>query len=249
MVAVANLDLRGDRESGTRATSSSLVRTVISLRAVDLDHTRVLAADRHLVAVLVDAAHELGALGDLPARRQTMTACFERHRVRRVEHVARQHLDLERTVLAADDLDVTVDLADQRLALGDARLEQLLDAGQTLGDVRTTGRDTAGVERPHGELRARLADRLRGDDADRLADLDQASGGQVAPVAHAADALAGLAGHDAAHLDPAELGRARDDASRRLVVDLLARALDDLVADDDVLARRCGPGSGRSRDP
>ena len=37
--------------------------------------------------------------------------------------------------------------------------------------------DAAGVERPHGELRAGLADRLGGDDADRLADLD------VLPVA------------------------------------------------------------------
>ena len=33
--------------------------------------------------------------------------------------------------------------------------------------------DTTGVERTHGELRARLADGLRGDDADGLAHLDQ----------------------------------------------------------------------------
>ena len=46
--------------------------------------------------------------------------------------------------------------------------------------------DTAGVERPHRQLRAGLADRLGGDDADRLADADQLAGRQVAAVAGAA---------------------------------------------------------------
>ena len=41
------------------------------------------------------------------------------------------------------------------------------------------------VERPHRQLGARLADRLRGDDADRLADLDHLAGGEVAAVAEA----------------------------------------------------------------
>ena len=79
-----------------------------------------------------------------------------------------------------------------RLALGDARLEQLLDARQTLGDVLAG--DAAGVERPHRELRARLADRLGGDDAHRLAEVDEVAGGQVAAVAHAAHAVARGAG-------------------------------------------------------
>jgi hypothetical protein len=39
---------------------------------------------------------------------------------------------------------------------------------QAVRDVRAG--DAAGVERPHGQLRARLADRLGGDDADRVAD-------------------------------------------------------------------------------
>ena len=55
---------------------------------------------------------------------------------------------------------------------GRAGLEQLDDAGQTVGDVLTG--DTTGVERPHGQLRAGLADRLGGDDADRLAEVDEA---------------------------------------------------------------------------
>ena len=55
--------------------------------------------------------------------------------------------------------------------------------------VMSSAGDAAGVERPHRQLRARLADRLRGDDADRLADADQLAGGQVAAVAGAADAV------------------------------------------------------------
>jgi hypothetical protein len=43
--------------------------------------------------------------------------------------------------------------------------------------------DAAGVERPHRQLRARLADRLGGDDADRLARRDHLAGGEVAAVA------------------------------------------------------------------
>ena len=60
-------------------------------------------------------------------------------------------------------------LGDLREALRLARLEQLDDARQAVRDVRAG--DAAGVERPHRQLRAGLADRLRGDDADRVADL------------------------------------------------------------------------------
>src|SRR5581483_1899837 len=127
--------------------------------------------------------------------------------------------------LGPDDLDLAVDLADDGLALGDARLEQLLDAGQTLGDVGRR-RHATGVERAHRQLGARLADRLGGDHADRLADLDQLAGGQVAAVAVAADALPGLAGEDRADLD---VGAAFGDRPRGLVGDLIA-GHDDRVA-------------------
>ena len=110
---------------------------------------------------------------------------------RRVVRLAADDLDLGPASLA-DDLDDAVDVADLGLALGDAGLEQLLDARQAGGDVEAG--DAAGVERPHRELRARLADRLGGDDADRLADADQLAGGEVAAVARPADAVAGLAG-------------------------------------------------------
>src|SRR5262249_60160434 len=52
----------------------------------------------------------------------------------------------------------------------------------------------ADVERAHGELRARLADRLGGDHAHRLAHIDRCAAGKIAPVAFGAYPAAGLAG-------------------------------------------------------
>ena len=80
-----------------------------------------------------------------------------------------------------------IDVADLGLALGHARLEELLDARQAGGDVHAG--DATGVERPHRQLRAGLADGLRGDDADRLADADELAGREVAAVARPADAV------------------------------------------------------------
>ncbi len=59
-------------------------------------------------------------------------------------------------------------------------------------------RDAADVEGPHRQLRAGFADRLRRDDADRLADVHHRAAGKVTPVAHGADAFLGLAGQRAA---------------------------------------------------
>ena len=61
--------------------------------------------------------------------------------------------------------------------------------------------DAADVERPHRQLRARLADALGGDDADGHAFFDQRAGRQVHAVAQAADAERRVAGHRAADLD------------------------------------------------
>ena len=109
------------------------------------------------------------------------------------------------SAVAVDDLDDAVDVADLGLALGDAGLEELLDARQARRDVQAG--DAAGVERPHGQLRAGLADGLGGDDADRLADADHPAGGEVAAVAVPADAVAGLAGERRAHEHLVEAGR------------------------------------------
>src|SRR5690606_24229521 len=82
-------------------------------------------------------------------------------------------------------------------ALRDTRLEDLLHAGETRGDVET--RHTTGVEGAHRQLRTRLTDGLRRDDADRHALLDEAAGGQRTSVAALADAALGLAGEGGAH--------------------------------------------------
>ena len=82
--------------------------------------------------------------------------------------VGDRHLD---GLVGLLDRDLAVDLGDLRQALRLARLEQLDDAGQALGDVQAG--DAAGVEGAHRQLGARLADRLGGDDPDRVADLDQ----------------------------------------------------------------------------
>src|SRR4029079_1804256 len=66
------------------------------------------------------------------------------------------------------DLDPAGGLGDRRTPLRAARLEDLLATRQTLRDVVGRGH-TAGVEGPHRQLGAGLADRLGGDDADRLA--------------------------------------------------------------------------------
>src|SRR5690606_18207154 len=57
-----------------------------------------------------------------------------------------------------------------------------------LGGLETAGGDAADVERAHGELGARLADGLRGDDADGVAGLGHAVGRGVDAVALAVDA-------------------------------------------------------------
>ncbi len=94
-------------------------------------------------------------------------------------------------------------LGDFRQALRTARLEQLDHARQAVRDVRAG--DAAGVERTHGQLRAGLADRLRGDDADRVADLGERAGGHRAAVAGLAHAAGRLAlehrAHRHGHLD------------------------------------------------
>ena len=161
-------------------------------------------------------------------------------------------LDDERAV-AVHDHQVAVLRLDDLQALepdraGVARLERGL-----LGDAR---RRAADVERPHRQLRAGLADRLRRDDADRLAELDHLAGGQVAAVALRADAAARRAGQHRADLhllDAGVLNRRRgllvhhlvdvddhlagervgDPLERRAADDAVAERLDDLARFDD----------------
>ena len=84
------------------------------------------------------------------------------------------------TVTVPSTLRGEVRVADSDVALV-ARLERaLLDLAAR--------RRSADVERAHRELRARLADRLARDDADRFADVHLVPARQVAPVALGAHA-------------------------------------------------------------
>src|SRR5713226_6646354 len=72
------------------------------------------------------------------------------------------------------------------------------------GAFGNAGGGSADVEGAHGELRARLADGLRSDDADGFAQFDHATGSEVAAIAQRANAAAGFAsehGTDAHALD------------------------------------------------
>ena len=60
--------------------------------------------------------------------------------------------------------DFAGDIGDDRVAFRLARLKQFFDTGQTLGDILCRC-DTARMERTHGQLCARFADGLCGDDA------------------------------------------------------------------------------------
>src|SRR5690606_23615507 len=67
-------------------------------------------------------------------------------------------------------------------------------------------RRAADVEGPHRQLRAWLADRLRGDNADSLTDVDRRTASEIAAIAGRANALLGLADQRAADLGALHFG-------------------------------------------
>ena len=101
------------------------------------------------------------------------------------------------------DADLTAELGDDGKSLGLSGLEQLLDTGKTLCDIAAG--DTAGMEGTHGQLGTGLTDRLGGNDADRLTDLDHFTGRHVGAVALGADPQVGTAGQDGTDLDGLDL--------------------------------------------
>src|SRR5205823_2632801 len=90
------------------------------------------------------------------------------------------------------------------VVLHDLEPGELHDAGLLRADfvlLEADHRRAANVEGTHGELRARLADALSGDDAHGHALFHHRAGREVHAVATAADAQRRLAGHRAADLD------------------------------------------------
>src|SRR3990172_7548098 len=127
----------GFRGPSVRAWPRRPQRLLVALLRLRLWHLRQHGTLLHVLAVLHQHLHAL---------RQSVIVTVE----------LRAH-DLDPAHVAlAGYLRQAVDLGDDAGALRDARLEQLLDAGQTGGDVDAD--DAAGVERAHGELRAGLAD-------------------------------------------------------------------------------------------
>src|SRR5262249_40659002 len=80
---------------------------------------------------------------------------------------------------------------------------------------------TADVEGTHGELRSRLADGLRRNDAGRFAEFDETARSQVAAVAHHANTALRFAGQHGADLHPLDAGS----------LDRACQFLGDLVVD------------------
>jgi hypothetical protein len=126
--------------------------------------------------------------------------------------------DLFGTVVGSDDQahlalglfdgDAAGCFCNRRDTLRGTGFEELLDTGQTLGDVVATagGNSTTGVERTHGQLGTGLTDGLCGDDAHGLADVHGLAGGQRTAVAQGAGADAGLTGEHGADLDLGDAG-------------------------------------------
>ncbi len=118
------------------------------------------------------------------------------------------------------------DWARPRTSLQVEELDEAAVAGFELGLFGDARGRAADVERAHRELRAGLADGLRGDHSGGFPQLDRAAGGEVASVAAGASAAASLARQDGTNLDALDAG------SLNGVGQFLVNLLVDL--DDDV---------------
>ena len=145
--------------------------------------------------------------------------------------------------VAAHHDQIAVRIADDVAVLDPDRAVEVRLDERLLGDLRRA----ADMERAHGELRARLADRLRGDDADRLAHIDRRAARKIAPIALAANAVLGLAGQHRADVHLMDAGSV--ELLDCLLVDQRRRSATSTSCSTD-RARprpRCGRGCGRQR--
>ena len=173
------------------------------LDAVAVAHhaARVPRRDDLLLALRDDAAcfdPVLVADLDLPAFR---------HVKRILDQLALGHEHVAHAVNHAD-FGTAANLRDDRLALGPlARFEQLLHARQTLRDVATRRGRTARVERAQRQLRARLANRLRRDNAHGRAQAHRLATAEIHTIALGADTLPQFAGHRRVNVDLVQIQR------------------------------------------
>src|SRR5690606_27163223 len=212
--------------------TGDLVEVLVDGHLVDdvleADRAAALGKDRERVRIPLDeglTALDLLAVADLQVRAvdDRVALADDAVLVDDVDRAGAVHHDERRARLAGLGLLASLHVLDA-VELDRALVPRL--QRRLLGDPR---RGAADVERPHRQLRAGLADRLRRDDADRQAELDEPAGGQVAAVALGADAAPRGAGEHRADLHALDTG----------VLDALGERLVDLAAglDDDRAGR------------
>ena len=217
-----------------------------TLRAVDLLHLvnevqlhRTLAEDTKDLLGINSTRDELGA-------HLHVLAVFD-EQLRALGH---RLCDLLRTIVRNDDdlaglvsvidAHATGDLADRGNTLGGAGLEELDDTRKTVRDVIAC--HTTGVEGTHGQLSAGLADRLSGDDADGLADINQLAGRHRLAVAHGTGSDLALAGQDRTHADG--LHALRNELLKTRGREFFACSCDDLAINLDIASERTSRSRG-----
>ena len=107
-----------------------------------------------------------------------------------------------------------------------AELDEAVVLGVQPGLLSRAGGGAPDVEGAHGELGAGFADGLGGDHAHSFAQLDHPAGGQIAPVAHDADAAPRLTGEPGTNLHP--LDARRLDSVGQILGDFMVDVNDDL---------------------
>ena len=190
--------------------------------ALDLEDLLRVERGRVVTGELGSRGH-LCTVADAGAVRAVIEVRAARDHVLLFGAVVSDDVDDALALLALSEAHHTRRLGENRRALRRTGFEQLDDARQTVRDVLAG--NTAGVERPHGQLRAGLTDRLSSDDADGLTEVDRLARCEhraVATAAHPGQRLAGEHGPHAhtlddlvvaEHLDVVfpHLGVARDD--------------------------------------
>jgi hypothetical protein len=105
--------------------------------------------------------------------------------------------DRERTGLVQDDVAAVLELHEAEIVV----TNNTLMLGFDLRLLEHTLGGSTDVERTHRELRAGLADRLRGDDTHSFAELDETAGREIATVTCDTNAVLALASEHRADLD------------------------------------------------